>query len=126
MQILLCAPTPYAIWDEHLRRLGHRVLLPDARPATTADLCLAVVAAPLRARAVLTTLALPLLLVTPALAQARVLAPHLPLLRLISHPTRALHALGDLLAMSSEMPGDTGAPPPIFDALVRPWDAIPR
>lgn len=124
MRVLICTEEPATIWWEQLRQLGHTatVARPVAPLVASADLCLAVVADPVRARFWLATLTLPLLLVTPALAQADALGPHLPTLRLVSHPARAVQALGDLLVLADAVARGRGAAPPVLAALPTRWE----
>lgn len=109
MQVLLFADVQAQEWCSAAMQCGHTVtLLPIGAPVTgvAGDVCLVVPAdqsALLAARFWLPTLPVPICLVTAALPLAQNLVQHVPLLRLLCHPSRAIGALDDMLHMTVAM-----------------------
>jgi hypothetical protein len=107
MRVLVYADGLAREWREML--IGHgyaaAVLPPGQLPTAVlpADVCLVAVADPVAERGWMSHLAMPTLLVTRALGSAQRLYERVPWLRLVSHPSRAVLALDDLLQMTSAM-----------------------
>jgi hypothetical protein len=121
MQVLLFADVQAQEWRSAGMQCGHTVtLMPIRAPVTgvAGDVCLVVPAdqaALLTARFWLPTLPAPICLVTTAFALAQNLVQHVPVLRLLCHPSRAIGSLDDMLHMTVAMPEGIGRFGPLVE-----------
>lgn len=109
MRVLVYADQQAHEWRDMLRASGHTVaVLPCGVPPTTLDwdVCLVLngdASEVLSYRFWLAQITMPTLLVTTALAPAQALCRHVPWLRLVCHPNRAVQYLSDLLHMTCDV-----------------------
>ena len=125
MDVLVYADQQAYEWRDMLRADGHIVtVLPCGAPLVTSnwDVCLVLNGEPstlLSYRFWLAPVTIPTLLVTTALTAAQVLCRHVPSLRLVCHPNRAVPYLSDLLHMTC----DVRAGAMVLGPIPTPWFA---
>lgn len=109
MRVLIYTDQQAREWRAMLAAGGHDVTtLPLGTPPISLDIdvCIVLNLNPgdlFAHRAWLAKLTTPTLLITTALAPAQALCRSVPALRLICHPSRAAHHLGELLHMACEV-----------------------
>ena len=124
MRVLVYADQQAHEWRDILKSYGHSVtILPvGTYPISTDfDACLVLNIDPADLgfyRFWLKRLPTPTLLITSALLPAQALCRHLPLLRLVCHPSRALSMLGELPQMISDVRAGVMVFGPLLDTTL--------